>query len=301
MWTKENISDQTGRLYIVTGGNKGIGYEISKALFEKGAIVVSAGRDDVQVQESALSIEALGGNGKIIPAHLDLGNYSSIESFALSMAKLNLPIEGLINNAGIMMPPPSLSDDGHELQFGVNFLGHFALTIRLLPLIDPDHGRVITMSSGAHMQSKGIDYSNLKLQKDYDANREYNQSKLANMIFVYELQRRLAESNSRVISVGAHPGVVRTALQRHMDPGILEVAFAKFQEVMEPWQGALPALYAATAPIVLGGDYYGPDGEGELSGYPKSSTRVSELAKDPTAGKHLWSYAEQATALTFPH
>jgi len=300
MWTKEDIKDQTGKTIIVTGANTGIGYETALALYEKGANVIIASRDLIKAEQAADKICKTKSAGSVKTEVLDLTNYESIRNFAVIIQKKHSKIDVLINNAGIMMPPPGQTADGHESQFGVNFLGHFALTGLLFPLLkEAGQARIVTVSSGANVLSAGIDYDNLKLQKSYDANREYADSKLANMIFLYELQRRIDQSKGNVLSVGAHPGVVYTDLQRHIEKETLKAAFAQFDEVMQPWQGALPSLFAATVTDVQGGDYFGPDGAKELTGYPAKSSLISGIAKDTTQGAKLWDYAENATGVKF--
>jgi NAD(P)-dependent dehydrogenase (short-subunit alcohol dehydrogenase family) len=191
--------------------------------------------------------------------------------------------------------------DGYELQFGINFLGLFALTGRLYPLLERTAGaRVVTVSSGAAMRVDRVDFGDLKLEKDYDPNRAYAVSKLAGLLFAFEFQRRLEDAGANVISVAAHPGVVRTDLGRHIPKENLEAAFSRFKEVMQPWQGALPSLYAATDINVKGGDYYGPDGENEHAGYPALSSLVSAAALDQVQANRLWVYAEGATGVSFP-
>lgn len=301
MWTKENIPDQAGKTIIVTGANTGIGFETALALYEKGADVIVASRDDIKADQAVNKIREIKSSGSVQSEILDLTDYRAITQFVNIIQTKYNGIDVLINNAGVMMPPASLTKDGHELQFGVNFLGHFVLTALLFSLLEKaPQGRIVTVSSGANMLSTGIDYNNLKLEKSYDANREYADSKLANMIFMYELQRRIDSSSTNIISVGAHPGVVYTDLQRHIEEETLKAAFAKYDAVMQPWQGALPSLYAATTSDVKGGDYFGPDGDKELTGYPAKSTWISPIAKDATEGKKLWKYAENVTQVRFP-
>jgi NAD(P)-dependent dehydrogenase (short-subunit alcohol dehydrogenase family) len=268
MWTKKKISDLSGKTAIVTGANTGIGYEIALALHEAGAYVVLACRDAEKAQQAIEKILKINGKGKLAIGVLNLSSLEAIKDFAENFKKEHQTLDILINNAGVMMPPPSKTDDGFELQFGVNFLGHFALTAHLFPLlIQSTDARIVTLSSGAAILADTIDFDNLSLEKSYDAMREYATSKLANVLFTNELARRLEATQSPILSVAAHPGVVYTDLQRHVPADILKTAFAQYPEVMEPWQGALPALYAATHRDVKSGDFYGPDGDRELVGY----------------------------------
>lgn len=300
MWTTENIPDLTGKTAIVTGSNTGIGFEIAAALYRSGAHVIVAGRDTNKVEEAIGKIRSKGGKGILEAGLLNLANLGEVKRFANDFNSKHQQLHLLINNAGIMIPPAGHTDDGYELQFGVNFLGHFALTGHLYSLLRQTQGaRVVNLSSGAHKRINHIDFDNLKLEKDYDAAREYSISKLSNVIFTLELQRRIERVSDHLISVGAHPGVTYTDLQRHMDKDIKETAFKQFKEVMEPWQGALPALYAATASDVKGADYYGPDGENEISGYPAPAF-INDAAKDIELAQRLWDYAENAAHVVYP-
>lgn len=296
MWTKEDIKHQIGKTAIITGGNSGIGYEMALALYEAGAHVVIAGRNPDKVNEAVETINTMEGKGSVEAGILDLSNLNKIRQFADDFKSKHQRLDILINNAGVMMPPPSLTDDGYELQFGTNFLGHFALTGYLYPLLkQTQNARIITLSSGAHKWAKGIDYENLKSEKSYDPNREYGISKLADLLFTIELQRRIDSKGDSVYSLGAHPGITRTDLQRHIDKSALD----QYKTVMQPWQGALPALYAATADEAQKGGYYGPDGENELTGYPAPAV-VSEVAQNESEAKQLWHYAEKETGIIFP-
>ena len=195
-----------------------------------------------------------------------------------------------------MRPPQSFTSDGYELQFGTNFLGHFLLTGYLYPLLKQSNkARVVTVSSIAHKFATMIDYRNLKIEKSYDPLREYRISKLANLIFTLELQRKIDRKGDSIISLGAHPGVTRTGLQRFTGNSV----FDQYKESMKPWQGALPALYAATSPDVVKGGYYGPDGENEYVGYP-ALAQVSSVARNKLEAEKLWNYAEEQTGIIFP-
>ena len=297
MWTKEYMDDQTGKTVIVTGANTGLGYEDALAFYEKGATVIITCRSIEKATEAVDRIILSGGTGNIAAYILDLSDLQSITSFAAKFKSAHSQLHLLINNAGIMMPPPGQTADGHELQFGVNFLGHFALTALLYPLIKltPD-ARVITLSSGAYKWVEDIDFENLKMERDYDPRREYGISKLADIMFTLELQRRIDKAGDKVLSLAAHPGITLTELQRHV-PDLVE-QLAKYPVIMEPWQGALPTLYAAVSADVTAGGYYGPDGENELSGYPALAV-VGVNAQNVDTAKNLWDYAEKATGLKF--
>lgn len=312
---------QNGKTVIVTGANTGLGYETALALYEKGADVVVACRDMEKaegaigrmkesgpaggvdrVKESGLAgrldrMKESGGVGTLEPAALDLASLASVKRFAELFLKEHDRLDILINNAGVMMTPLGKTEEGFELQFGVNFIGHFDLTGRLYPLLKRTRGaRVVTMSSGAHKWVETIDFDNLRSEKDYDPVREYGMSKLADLVFTLELQRRISLAGDDILSLAAHPGITRTDLQRHIDPTLIDKRYAV---VMEPWQGALPELFAATAASVGPGGYYGPDGEKELVGYP-TRVEMGEGAKDLKVGARLWALAEKATGIVFP-
>lgn len=292
MWTSNDIVDQTGRIVIVTGANSGIGYETALALFKAGAHVVLATRNAAKSSDALNLIQASGGKGTLETGLLDLASLSGVEAFTDLIKQKYERLDLLINNAGVMTPPESKTADGFELQFGVNFLGHFALTAQLYPLLKKSpNARVVTLSSGAHKLVQQIDFENLRSEKSYDANREYAISKLAGLEFTLELQRRILKAGDSIISTAAHPGVTQTDLSRHMSEQDYNAALAQFKELMPAWQGALPTLFAATSPTVTGGSYYGPDGENELYGYP-ALAQISNAARNVADATKLWNFAE---------
>src|SRR5690606_32716815 len=258
MWTKEDMPDLTGKIAIVTGGNTGIGYETVKALYEKGANVTLTARDEKKAKDAIEKIKSetkAAGNLEI--GILNLANFAQIKTYGNERKDKHNHLDILINNAGVMIPPASNTDDGFELQFGVNFLGHFALTGHLFPLLKRSpNARIVTLSSGAATLTDGIDFENLKLEKPYNEWQSYAVSKLADILFTYELDRKLKAAGMNILSVAAHPGVTRTDLQRHIPGEQLEGMFAEFDEVMRPWQGALPSLFAATDTLVKGGEFF---------------------------------------------
>ena len=295
MWTIQNIPDLDGKQALVTGGNSGIGYEMAVALYKAGATVTIAGRDTQKLRQAAEEINKLVGRGNVETAVLNLANLAQVKQFSHEYINVHSRLDILINNAGVMMPPQSLTDDGYELQFGTNFLGHFALTGHLYSLLKQTPGaRVVTLSSGAYKWATGIDYDNLRSKKSYDPVREYGISKLADMWFALELQRKMDQVGMDLYSLAAHPGIVRTGLQRHIDATALNT----YNEVMEPWQGALPALFAATSPEAIKGGYYGPDGAKELTGYPAPAF-INETAASKAGAETLWAYAEKETGVSF--
>ena len=204
----------------------------------------------------------------------------------------------LINNAGVAMPPASKTPEGYELQFGVNFLGHFALTGLLYPLLlATPNSRIVTASSNGY-QGAIIDFDNLRSEKDYNAIREYRQSKLANLIFSIELNRRVKEKGQKILSIAAQPGANKTELTRHLSEEEIAIGKARLGEFMEPWQGALSLLYAAVSNEAIGGSMYEPE-NGGLRGYPALAA-IQENAMDPAIATKLWHFAEQATGIHFP-
>ena len=292
MWTAENIPDQSGKIAIVTGGNSGIGYQIATALYLKGANVILAGRNIQALQGATENIGQVKANGSLDMGIIDLSSLSSVKAFAQDITGRYNNIDLLINNAGIMAPPASKTAEGFELQFGVNFLAHFALTQHLYPLLKNTAGsRVVTLSSGAYKMATEIDFNNLRSEKSYEPYREYANSKLADLQFMLELQRRFEKENAQTISLGAHPGVTSTSLSRHMSAQEYKSAVEQFGELMPASQGALPALYAATQPGLIGGEYFGPDGKDELTGYPAPAL-LNDYAKNEVSATSLWEFAQ---------
>jgi NAD(P)-dependent dehydrogenase (short-subunit alcohol dehydrogenase family) len=299
MWTKDKLPDLTGKTVIVTGANTGIGFETAAALYEAGAQVILACRDFSKATEAIASIQQRKGSGSLAGAQLDLTSLASIERFATEFTKQYQHLHVLINNAGVMIPPASKTAAGFELQFGVNHIGHFALTGRLYPLLKATPGaRVVTVSSLAYLRGS-IDFDNLHSELSYDPMREYCQSKLANVFFALELQRRITASGDDVLSVAVQPGANKTELARNMTAAEYAAALERFGTLMEPWQGALPSLYAAASPAVKGGEFYGPDQDGGVRGYPARAT-IAPHALDEGIAKRLWELSEEATGLRFP-
>jgi NAD(P)-dependent dehydrogenase (short-subunit alcohol dehydrogenase family) len=284
---------------IVTGANTGIGYETALALYEAGAHVVLAGRSMENTRQAIEKIQKPKGAGSLEAGLLDLADLDSVRLFAEGFLKSHRQLHVLINNAGVMIPPLSKTTAGFELQFGVNFLGHFALTGHLYPLLKATPGsRIVTLSSNAYLRGN-IDFDNLRAENSYDPMREYCQSKLANMIFAIELQRRITAANDKILSVAAQPGANNTDLSRYMDKAQLTAAIERVGPLMEAWQGALPSLYAAVSPDVAGGDFYEPDGDGGYRGYPTKGT-IASHALDEAVAQRLWSLGGHVTGVRFP-
>jgi NAD(P)-dependent dehydrogenase (short-subunit alcohol dehydrogenase family) len=292
MWTKNDIPDQSGKVVVITGANVGIGYETAIALYEAGAHVVLACRD---MERGKLAFEKIvnsAGKGSVALIYIDLSSLASVTKFSASVKKTYPKIDLLINNAGVMIPPSSKTTEGYEMQFGVNFLGHFALTLNLYELlVNAPGSRIVTVTSLAYHYGT-INFNNLRLEMTYDPFREYCQSKLADLIFAIELQRRINASGEQLYSVAAHPGVTKSSLSRHMSAADIEKAISQFGMLMDTAQGALSILYAATAKDVIPGGFYGPDSDGGLRGYPVL-TEIGENANNEILGKKLWNEGEK--------
>lgn len=288
-----DITDQSGRTAVVTGANSGIGLAAVDALARAGAHVVLAVRDLRRGEAAAASVR--GAKGTVEVRRLDLADLASIREFA---AGWQGGLDVLVNNAGVMNIPEAATKDGFEMQFGTNHLGHFALTNLLLPNV---RDRVVTVASGAHrFPGARIHFDNLNLADEYAPMAAYNQSKLANLLFTLELQRRLTEAGSRVRALAAHPGWAATNLQGRDASAVRRVAMRIGNRVFaqDDRAGALPTLYAATQDLP-GASYVGPDGLGEMRGAPTLVGR-SRAASDPVSARRLWTASEELTGVTFP-
>ena len=298
-WTTANIPDQTGRTAVITGANTGLGYETAAALAEKGANVVLAVRNIDKGKDAAGRIAAASPGASVELQELDLTSLESIRAAAEQLKSNYDTIDLLINNAGVMMTPKETTKDGFELQFGTNHLGHFAFTGLLLDRVLAATGsRVVTVSSVGHRFARnGIRFDDLQWDHGYSRVGAYGQAKLANLMFTYELQRRLTGTNT--IAAAAHPGGSNTELARNLPVALRGVATVLAPLMQGPEMGALPSLRAATDPGVLGGQYFGPDGFGEQRGYPKI-VASSAASHDTDAQHRLWTVSEELTGVTYP-
>jgi NAD(P)-dependent dehydrogenase (short-subunit alcohol dehydrogenase family) len=295
-WTFNDIPDQTGRTIIVTGANTGIGRETARMLALKGADVVLACRNPEKGRAALAQILAEKPAGRAELETLDLSDLDSVAAFAAAFVRTHERLDLLINNAGVMVPPLGRTAQGFELQFGTNHLGHFALAGRLLPLVLRTPGaRVVVVSSSAQNFGR-IDFDDLNWERrPYRAWAAYSQSKLANMLFALELQRRLTTAGSDVRATAAHPGSTATDLQRTAGAArFLNPLFA-----MKPVDGALPTLRAATDSAAGGGSYWGPSRVFEMSG-PPAAARVSDRAKDEAVAARLWEISQKLTGVSYP-
>ncbi len=294
-WDSNNVTDQKGRVAIVTGSSSGIGYETARVLAEKSATVIIAVRNMQKGNTAADKIRGHHPNADVKVMELDLANLESVRHFATEFKNNFNRLDLLINNAGVMMPPYSKTTDGFELQFGTNHLGHFALTGLLIDRIkDTPDSRIVNVSSGAH------NYGNLVLDdlnwenRPYKKMRAYGDSKIANLYFTYELQTKLEEAGVTTLVTAAPPGWTATDLQRHV--GLFR--FMNHLFAQDITMGALPMLYAAVGSDVQSGDYYGPSGWREMKGYSKK-VESNELSHNKEIAKKLWEISEESTGVKF--
>ena len=304
-WTEADVPVQRGRTAVITGANTGLGFETARVLAARGARVVLACRDLGRAKDAAARIERGPLPPEAAPAEiravrLDLASLASVREAADEIGSAYDTIDLLINNAGVMMTPYGRTADGFELQLGVNHLGHFALTGLLLErMLGVPGSRVVTVSSNGHKLGR-IDFDDLQSERRYRRMPAYYQSKLANLMFTYDLQRRLAAAGARTESLAAHPGKARTDLTRYLP------RWMQFTDLMieQPFghnaaMGALATLRAAADPAARGGEYYGPSSRGELRGYPRLVTST-ERARDVEAQQRLWRESERLTGVTYP-
>jgi NAD(P)-dependent dehydrogenase (short-subunit alcohol dehydrogenase family) len=299
-WTAGDIPDQSGRTFVVTGANSGLGYVTAAELARHGGRVIMAVRNEAKGRQALDRIRAAHPDAAVEQRHLDLADLDSVRAFADGIVADRVPVDVLINNAGIMMPPRSLTRQGFETQFGGNHLGHVALTGRLLGTLKTGRdARVVTVSSGMHHRGS-IRFDDLSGEKGYSPTAYYSQSKLANALFGIELDRRLRESGAPVRSLLAHPGYAATNLQRTGPTGLMNAVMRLSNRLLAQSMemGALSQLYAATDPAAESGQYIGPDGRGELWGYP-TVVRPSASAQDPALARRLWTLSEELTGVRF--
>jgi NAD(P)-dependent dehydrogenase (short-subunit alcohol dehydrogenase family) len=300
-WTTENIPDMTGMVIIVTGGNSGIGFEAVKEFAHKGAKTIMASRNLDKAKKALAKIQKKIPDAPVEIIQLDLADLNSVQKFTKVFKEKYERLDVLVNNAGIMMVPHRTTVDGFESQVGTNHLGHFALTGLLYDLLAKTGGsRVVNVSSNGHKLGD-TDFDKFRYDKDkeYSRAKAYGRSKLANILFTYELDRRFKKANIDAISVAAHPGVANTNLANHMagwfSPLLKLMSFFMLQSAAK---GALPTIRAAVDPGVKGGEFYGPRGKNQFRGYPErvESSAASHNEED---AKKLWDLSEKLTGVNF--
>lgn len=300
-WTVKDIPDQSGKYVIITGANSGLGLASAIALTGKGAIIIMACRSKSRGEAAKSKILNKIPTAQLDLQLLDLASLDSVRNFSTYINSSYKHTDVLMNNAGIMATPYGKTADGFELQFGTNYLGHFALTGLIIhKIISAPAGRIISISSLAARQGT-INFSDLMSEKKYTPWRAYRQSKLANLLFSFELQRKLLKNNLSVLSVAAHPGIVYTNLHKAMSISsffkkLAEMTFYKL--AARPEQGSLPQLFAATADDIDPGRYYGPGGFGEYIGYPEEAT-IPGQAKNIETAQKLWDKSEKLTGIRY--
>ncbi|MDR3626126.1 MAG: oxidoreductase [Ignavibacteriaceae bacterium] len=293
-WDEENIPDQTGKIVIVTGASSGIGFEAAKALANKHAEVIIAVRNPEKGESAKRRIIEQNKIADVKVLQLDLTDLQSVKTFAGNFKKKYLSLNILINNAGVMTPPYTKTADGFELQMGTNHFGHFALTGQLFSLLKSTKGaRIVTVSSGLHKSGR-IDFDDLNWEKrKYPPMQGYRDSKLANLYFTHELDKKTKENNLDIIAVSAHPGMASTDLARNSG---LFIKFIVKLFAQNSRMGALPTLRAAFDANAAGGEYYGPGGL--MTGYPVIN-QPGKLSKDEIVAKKLWEVSERLTGVKF--
>lgn len=294
-WNIDRIPNQTGKIAIVTGANSGIGYETTLRLAEKGMTVVLACRDWEKGKEARQKIMHIVRDAKLQIMEIDLADLASVASFAETFKKKFTQLDLLVNNAGVMMPPYEITVDGFEKQLATNYLGHFALTGYLISLLKTTaNARVVTLSSLSYKWAE-IEFDDLHFKNGYQKNKAYGQSKRACLVFAYELQRRLTAYGHDTTSLAAHPGLSNTNLDRYFPEWLRPLGNLFLQKAAK---GALPVLYAATAPTANGGDFIGPNGLLEIRGFPTKVDSDSS-SKDVEIAQRLWAESEVLTGVNY--
>jgi NAD(P)-dependent dehydrogenase (short-subunit alcohol dehydrogenase family) len=299
-WTADDVPDQHGRTAIVTGANSGLGRIVARELARHGAKVIVASRDSAKGEEAATEITGALPASTVEFVQLDLAALASVRAFADRIRAGSDHVDLLVNNAGVMAAPYRKTGDGFELQLGTNHLGHFALTGLLLPLLREQPGaRVVTVSSNSHKRGQ-MRFDDLQGERHYSRWEAYSQSKLANLLFAFELDRRLKAAGSGLISVAAHPGYSATNLQLSGPPPYerLAMRLANRLVAQRAEMGALPLLYAATASEPRSGSYVGPDGMGEMRGHP-ILVEATKRAQNKEDARRLWEISEQLTGVAY--
>ncbi|MGB0920597.1 MAG: oxidoreductase [Alphaproteobacteria bacterium] len=292
---EQNLTDQSGKHFVITGANTGLGFETARALALQGATVTIACRDPQKAEDAIGKIRKLKPNADIGAVNLDLNDLDNVKAAADTL-NAGPRIDVLINNAGLMVPPLQRTKEGFESQMGVNHLAHFALVGHLMPKILGDNTRVVALSSLAHLGGN-IQFDDLHCnESDYNAMARYRDSKLANLLFALELERRLRKQDTEAISLACHPGIAMTELVRYSNPALKFVLFPLIPLMNTAAAGAWPTLLAATGENVKGGDYYGPSKRRETAG-PAAPAHIANRAKDEAAAEKLWDISIEVTGV----
>ncbi|MEM7334398.1 MAG: oxidoreductase [Chloroflexota bacterium] len=300
-WTLNDMPDLSGKTIVVTGANSGIGYDTAKAFVQKGAKTILACRSMDKANATLAELKREMPNASAEVMRLDLASLASVRQFVADFRANHSQLDILVNNAGIMMVPYGKTEDGFERQLGTNHFGHFALTGLLFDdLQKSEDSRVVNVSSIAHGNGE-MDFSNLMYEGGgYNAGKAYGRSKLANLLFTYEMQRRLDASGSNMRSIACHPGITQSNLANHLfDPWYMRPIKPIFNLLLQGSEmGALPTIRAAVDPKANGGSYYGPDGRGQRSGYP-IVVKSNRASRDEADAKKLWKLSEELTGMSF--
>ena len=298
-WTVDRLDDLTGRTYLITGANSGVGYHAAAHLRRANADVIVAARSVDKGRRAVSELTSLPGVGTVELVHLDLADASSVRQANTALRDLTDGLDAVVNNAGIMQTPQTTTVDGFELQLATNQLGHFLLNHLVFDLVAARGGRIVPVSSLVHHRSSGIDFDDPMLTRRYSPERAYFQSKLANLLYGLELARRLEAAGSPVICTMAHPGYSATNLQRTGPTGLRNLVYRFTNLLAQPAAaGAVPEVLAAAGREATNGGYYGPTGLGEARG-PVGTARVSAAALDPVAAQRLWTLSEDLLGITW--
>jgi NAD(P)-dependent dehydrogenase (short-subunit alcohol dehydrogenase family) len=299
-WSIERLDDLTGKRYLITGGNSGIGYEAAVHLRRANADVLIACRSKAKGADAVARLNQVPSAGAVQLVELDLASVESIRSANEAIRQHTDGLDGIVNNAGIMQTPQQQTADGFELQFGTNHLGHFLLNHLAFDLVAARSGRIVPVSSVAHRGARGINFDDPMFTDDYSPTTAYSQSKLANLMYGLELARRLDAAGSEVMSVSAHPGYSATNLQSTGPTGFFKLLYKATNALMaqSPTLGALPEVLAVAGTEARNGAYYGPTRFGDSRG-PVGESHISDAAKDQPAAARLWALSEELLGITW--
>lgn len=299
-WKADRLADLSGKRYLITGGNSGIGFEAAAHLRRAQADVFIAARSATKGADAAARLKEISGDGAVQLIELDLASVESIHRASDSIRAHTDGLDGVINNAGIMQTPQLQTADGFELQFGTNHLGHFLLNHLTFDLVAARSGRIVPVSSIAHRSAPGINFDDPMFTSDYSPTKAYSQSKLANLMYGLELARRLEAADSKVIAASAHPGYSATNLQSTGPTGVFKLVYKVSNKLMaqSPAAGALPEVLAVAGNEARNGAYYGPTKFGDTRG-PVGESHISDAARDESAAARLWALSEDLLGMTW--